>query len=111
LSQHLKRHAKAAEVYAEMLELAPDSEHVASELFRSLKQAGRYQELLRAYKQRLSHVTEEPTKLSLLRQMASLWEVELKNRPSALEIWREVHTLRPDDEEAAAALARLQNIA
>jgi hypothetical protein len=36
-----------------------------------------------------------------------LWEVELKNRPSAVELWRVVRALAPDDQEAAAALSRL----
>ena len=36
-----------------------------------------------------------------MREMAKLWEVELRNRPSAIEVWREVKSLAPDDEEAA----------
>ena len=44
-----------------------------------------------------------------MREMAKLWEIELKNRPSALELWRMVAGLwRPEDEEASAALSRLQ---
>jgi hypothetical protein len=43
-----------------------------------------------------------------MREMATIWEVELKNRASALAIWNDVHALEPRDEEAARAVERLQ---
>jgi hypothetical protein len=46
--------------------------------------------------------------VQLLRQKAKVWEVELKNRPGAIEVWHEIRAIAPDDEEAAAALSRLQ---
>jgi tetratricopeptide (TPR) repeat protein len=107
LATHLSRHAKAAEVYRELLALDPDSARVFDALRDSLRQASRYQELLKAYTERLARTEELNGRLLLMREMAKLWEVELRNRPSALELWREVKTLAPDDEEAGAALSRL----
>jgi hypothetical protein len=107
LATHLGRHAKAAEVYRELLALDPDSARVFDALRDSLRQAARYQELLKAYTERISRTDELQTRLLLLREVARLWEVELRNRPSAIEVWREVKSLAPDDEEAGAALSRL----
>jgi tetratricopeptide (TPR) repeat protein len=107
LADHLQRHAKAAEVYRELLALDPDNGTAFDALLRSLRQAGRYQDLLKLYNDRLARTEELGARLSLMRQMAQLWEVELKNRPSAVELWRVVRALAPDDQEAAAALSRL----
>ena len=74
----------------------------------SLREAARYQELLKVYTDRLAQTEELPSRLMLMREMAKLWEIELKNRPSALELWRMVAGLAPGDEEASAALSRLQ---
>jgi hypothetical protein len=46
-------------------------------------------------------------KLPLMRAMAKLWEVELKNRASAIEVWNDVRAIAPEDEEAERAIARL----
>jgi tetratricopeptide (TPR) repeat protein len=107
LADHLQRHAKAAEVYRELLEFDPNNGTAFEAMLRSLRQAGRYQELLKLYNDRLAHTEELAAKLNLMRQMALLWEIELKNRPSAVELWRVVSALAPDDQEAAAALSRL----
>jgi hypothetical protein len=73
-----------------------------------LRKAGRHREFLRACERRLPHVQEASTKLALMREMAMIWEVELKNRASALAIWSDVRALSPRDEEATRALERLQ---
>jgi tetratricopeptide (TPR) repeat protein len=108
LASHLQRHAKAAEVYRELLGLDPDNARAFDALRSSLRQAARYQELLKVYTDRLARTEELPSRLTLMREMAKLWEIELKNRPSALEVWRMVAGLAPEDEEASAALSRLQ---
>ncbi|MDH5675174.1 MAG: hypothetical protein OEZ06_23815 [Myxococcales bacterium] len=104
---HLGRPAKAAEVYRDLLDIDPDDTEASEAYFASLKAAGRYQQLVRAYQERLDRA-DENDKPSLLRRIASLWEVELKNRPSAIETWKEVLALVPDDSEATQALSRLQ---
>jgi tetratricopeptide (TPR) repeat protein len=108
LATHLQRHAKAAEVYRELLALDPDNVRAFDALRSSLRQSARYQELLKVYTDRLARTEELPSRLMLMREMAKLWEIELKNRPSAVELWRGVQALAPEDEEASAALSRLQ---
>jgi golgin subfamily B member 1 len=108
LAEHLSRPAKAADVYRELIALDPGDEEAFAALLQSLRAAGRYQDLLKAYAQRIAGVDDAHVRVRLLRQMALVWEVELRNRPGAIEVWREVTAIAPDDEEAAAALSRLQ---
>ena len=68
----------------------------------------RHRELLRACERRLPREHDAETKLALMREMAVIWEVEFKNRISALAIWSDVHALEPRDEEASRAVERLQ---
>ena len=46
-----------------------------------------------------------------MREIARVWEVDLKNRASAVMVWSELHVLLPHDQEAQAAIARLQGAA
>jgi hypothetical protein len=108
LATHLQRHAKAADVYRELLVHDPDNARAFDALRHSLHKAARYQDLIKIYTDRLARTDELPHRLKLMREMAKLWEIELKNRPSAVEVWRNVQTLAPEDEEASAALTRLQ---
>ena len=108
---HLERPAKAAEAYREMLALDPRHEEANTGLLSALRKAGRYQDLLRAFNERLERTSDTDARVELLRQIAGLWEVELKNRPSAIETWRQVQELAPEDGEASAALSRLQRTA
>jgi tetratricopeptide (TPR) repeat protein len=108
LAEHLQRPAKAADVYRELIALQPEDDATFDALLQCLRQAGRYQDLLKAYSERLATIGDAGARVQLLRQMARVWEVELKNRPGAIEVWHEVKALVPDDEEAAAALGRLQ---
>ena len=108
LGTHLQRHAKAADAYRELLALDPDNARAFDALRHSLHKAARYQDLIKIYNDRLARIDELPTRLKLMREMAKLWEIELKNRPSAVEVWRGVQALAPEDEEASAALSRLQ---
>jgi hypothetical protein len=42
-----------------------------------------------------------------MREMATIWEVDLKNRASAVAIWNDVREMAPHDEAASRALQRL----
>jgi hypothetical protein len=107
LTDHLSRFDQAAQVYDRLLELAPRDAQTAEHLLRCLRKAGRHRELLRACERRLLHTPDPELKLPLMREMATIWEVELKNRASALAIWHDVRAIAPRDEEAALALERL----
>jgi hypothetical protein len=108
LAEHLERPAKAADVYRELIALQPDDQDAFEALLRSLRKAGRYQDVLKAYSERIAKTDDARVRVQLLRQTAQVWEVELKNRPGAIEVWHAVKAIAPDDEEAAAALSRLQ---
>jgi tetratricopeptide (TPR) repeat protein len=110
LTEQLARHDQAAQVYERLVELAPDDPVTAALHLECLRKAGRHRELLRACERRLTRVHEAEAKLALMREMATIWEVELKNRASALAIWNDVHALEPRDEEAARAVERLQRL-
>lgn len=107
LDERLGRFDQAAQAYERVLDLDPRDEAVAGKLYACLRRAGRYRELLHAFERRLARIEEPSQKVALLRQMASVWEIELKNRASAIEVWNEVRTLAPADEEANSAIARL----
>lgn len=107
LDERLARFDQAAQAYERVLELDPQDEAACAKLFACLKKAGRYRELLHAFERRLSRIEEPAQKLPLLRQMAGVWEIDLKNRASAIEVWNEVRTLAPLDEEAERAIERL----
>ena len=64
--------------------------------------------MLRACERRLPHLHDPHAKLELMREMAQIWEIELKNKASALAIWNDVRSLSPRDEEASRAVERLR---
>ncbi|HET8939527.1 MAG TPA: hypothetical protein VFN67_39070, partial [Polyangiales bacterium] len=108
LVQNLARYDQAANVYERLLDLAPDDAELAEAQLECLRRAGRHRELLRACERRLPHLHEPQAKLRLMREMAQIWEIELKNKASALAIWTDVHALSPRDEEASRAVERLR---
>jgi tetratricopeptide (TPR) repeat protein len=107
LKDRLQRYDQAAQVYERLLELSPSDAQAAELLVTCLRKAGRHRELLRACERRLIHVPEPERKLPIMREMATIWEVELKNRASAMAIWNDVRELAPQDEEATQAILRL----
>jgi len=108
LTDQLSRYDQAAQVYERLLALDPHDDDAATQHLACLRRAGRHRELLRACERRLPRVQDAETKLALMREMAVIWEVEFKNRISALAIWSDVHALEPHDEEASRAVQRLQ---
>jgi len=108
LTEQLSRYDQAAQVYEQLLALDPNDHEAATQHLACLRRAGRHRELLRACERRLPRVQDAETKLALMREMAVIWEVEFKNRFSALAIWSDVHALEPSDEEASRAVQRLQ---
>jgi tetratricopeptide (TPR) repeat protein len=107
LSDRLERFDQAAQVYERLVELSPNDARAAELLLACLRKAGRHRELLRACERRLLHLHDPEHKLAIMREMATIWEVDLKNRASALAIWNDVRELAPHDEAASRALLRL----
>jgi hypothetical protein len=108
LTERLGRFDHAAQVYERLVELAPNDARAAALQLECLRKAGRPRELLRACERRLPHLKDAQAKLALMREMATIWEVELKNRASALALWIDVRELAPRDEEATRAVERLR---
>jgi hypothetical protein len=108
LAEHLDRAAKAADAYRELSVLKPNDGEIRQRLFACLRKAGRYQELLKLLRERVELGGEERERLALLRQIAGLWENELRNKPNAIQTWQELLVLAPEDSSAQAELSRLQ---
>jgi tetratricopeptide (TPR) repeat protein len=107
LEERLKRFDQAAQAYERLLEIDPDDTQAEARHFACLKQAGRYRELLQALERRLRRSSDIERRTALLREIARVWEVDLKNRASAAMVWSELHALLPQDPEVEAAIARL----
>ncbi|HKP62452.1 MAG TPA: tetratricopeptide repeat protein [Polyangiales bacterium] len=107
LEERLKRYDQAAQAYERLLEIDPDDTQVEARHFACLKQAGRYRELLQALERRLRRSSDIERRTALMREIARVWEVDLKNRASAAMVWGELQTLLPQDPEVEAAIARL----
>jgi golgin subfamily B member 1 len=107
LGEHLKRYGKAAEVYRELLALDPNDQGAREALPSMLRRDGRYQDLLRLYDDWLQRTDDPTQRIQLMREKAKLWEMELRNRSGAIEVWRKVLELSPEDSEASAMLSRL----
>jgi tetratricopeptide (TPR) repeat protein len=110
LEERLRRYDQAAQAYERLLEMDPNDLAAEARLFACLKQAGRHRELLQALERRLQRSTELERRASLMREIARVWEVDLKNRASAKMVWSELRSLVPEDAEAEAAIARLSGV-
>jgi tetratricopeptide (TPR) repeat protein len=111
LEERLRRYDQAAQAYERLLEMDPNDLAAEARHFACLKQAGRHRELLQALERRLQRSTELERRAGLMREIARVWEVDLKNRASAVLVWSEVRALLPHDPEAQAAIARLEGAA
>jgi tetratricopeptide (TPR) repeat protein len=111
LEERLRRYDQAAQAYERLLEMDPHDLAAEARHFACLKQAGRHRELLQALERRLQRSTELERRTALMREIARVWEVDLKNRASAAMVWTEVQALLPHDAEAQAAIARLAGAA
>jgi tetratricopeptide (TPR) repeat protein len=107
LEDKLDRAADAAEVYKQLVTLRPRDIDVANHLRSCLKSAGLFKDLLSAIDRQLVLVDDEYSRLALMRDAADTWENGLKNRFEALDAWKRIASVVPDDPEARDAIARL----
>lgn len=103
----LGRPQEAADAFARLSQLRPDDAEAAAKVRASLRKARRFQDLLLALHKQLQRVKHADDKLALLKEAATTWEHDLKNRWEALDAWRKVLDFAPDDEDARSAVARL----
>ena len=104
----LGRPAQAIEVLTKLLQLRPDDAHAAARLRRTLRKARRFPDLLLAIHKQLQRVKEPDERLTLIKESASIWEGDLRNRFEARDAWRKALELSPNDAEAGAGVARTE---
>jgi tetratricopeptide (TPR) repeat protein len=100
---------RAADAYEQLVRLRPQDADASQRLRQCLRAAERFEELLIAIDRELFMLKPEQGKKDLLKQAAETWEFGLKNRYEALDAWRKVAAVAPQDPEAVAALARLRS--
>ena len=103
----LNRFQDAAAVYTKLLQLRPDDADATSKLLASLRRSGRHQDLLLVLNKQLQRTRDRDKRIELLRQIATSWERDIKNRWEAIDAWKAVTREAADDETALAALDRL----
>lgn len=107
LEIELARYDEAAEVYRQLLTLTPDDAEVFQQLRSCLRRAGRHHDVLMVLDRELERVSRGRRRTRLLKEIATTWEKDLKNRWEALDAWNKVLAQAPDDDEATAAVKRL----
>lgn len=106
LEERLGRLDEAADVYRQLLSVARD-EATADRLLGCLRKAGRHQDLLVALDQELSRARAKERRVTLLKEVAEVWEKDLGNNWEAQDAWKKVLAAAGDDPVATNALRRL----
>jgi hypothetical protein len=107
LEQRLRRYDEAANVYLKLLDLDPTHVRAVKALRPCLEKAGRYLELVRHIERQAERIEGRSEKIEILKDVASIWEEHLMDRWAAVEVWRQVLAIEPEDKQAKAALERL----
>jgi tetratricopeptide (TPR) repeat protein len=106
LHAHIGRPSDAADVYLRLWALRPDDPDVFRAIRVCLIETGRIQELISATERELDHRENETQRLQLMCDVAALWE-EAKNPWEALDAWKRVLEVAPDDARAKEAIDRI----
>ena len=106
---HLKRGmpSEAADAYLRLWALRPHDPDVFRHLRVCLLETGRIHELISAAERELSNLDGDGRRLSLMREIARMWEEDADNRWEAADAWKRVLEHAPGDTAATDALARL----
>jgi Flp pilus assembly protein TadD len=103
----LGRQNEAAEAWGRLKMLQPNDAEVRVHWRAALRAAGRHEDVLFALDQEIARNKDKSTHKPIRREQAEVWERDLKNRSEALDAWKKVLALDPEDGEAKAAIARL----
>lgn len=106
--EELGRLAETAEAYTRLRSLNSTDAEVRALLRGVLRKSKKYQDLLLALENDLRVLKDPTQQLELRKEIARTWERDLKNRWEALESWQKVQKLDRDDDEARAAVERLE---
>lgn len=107
LLEELGRFDEAAEVWTRLTTVAAGDGEARERLRAALRRAGKQQDLLVALQRDLRRADDPSERLALMKEIALLWERDLKNRFEALDAWKKVQREAPGDADAKDALARL----
>jgi tetratricopeptide (TPR) repeat protein len=98
---------EAAKAYGRILELYPDDEVAEAGVMDSLRNLGRYDDLVGMILDKLSKAEDDKTRDSLLREIAALYEREVNEPSKALLVFLQLFESNPGDREISEAVARL----
>lgn len=107
LLEELGRFDEAAEVWTRLTTVAAGDADARERLRSALRRAGKQQDLLVALQRDLRRADHPSERLELMKEIALLWERDLKNRFEALDAWKKVQKEAPGDADAKEALGRL----
>lgn len=112
LEEGLEKPSAAAEVYAKLTTIARGddaTDAAADKWLRCLRAAKRWQDLLSALQRESLRARKRPERRgALLREEATLWEEQLGNAWEAIDVWKKIRKLDPEDPEPNEAIARLE---
>lgn len=109
LEETLERHEEAAQSYQQLLLLRHDKD-IAERLHRCLRRTAKFNELLVALGRALDRTEIPDERFALYREIARVWEDELRNRFEAIEALQKALQIRPDDRDTVEHLERLTRI-
>lgn len=105
-----QKNDRAARAYEKVLELEPTNLRAAEALIPIYTQAGNSKALANAIEVKLGHEQEADAKLSLLREVAALYEGKVKEPQRALERYLSAFALFPSDSQAAVDMERAAKV-
>ena len=109
LAEELNRADEAAEHYWQIIQLDSTDENAYHQLLLHYERTEKWNELVNLLERQLDATKEEEKKRKVLLQIAAVWEKKIKNKFEAKDWYEQVITIWPDDEDAKAAIARLES--
>ncbi|MBN1773213.1 MAG: tetratricopeptide repeat protein [Deltaproteobacteria bacterium] len=107
LENDLGRIDEAADHYWQLLQLDPDDADARQKIAGFYERVGRWNDLVVILEEDLGKVLYDDEKVDLLLRIGRIWEEKIQNRYEAIDVYRKVLKLRPDDEELAAKIKSL----
>jgi len=107
LENDLGRIEEAADHYWQLLQLDPDDVDARQKIAAFYERVGRWNDLVVILEEDLAKVLYDDEKVELLLRIAKIWEEKIQNRYEAIDVYRKVLKLRPDDEALSAKIKAL----
>lgn len=105
-----QKNDRAARAYEKVLELEPENLRAAEALIPIYTQAGNQKALANAIEVKLGHEEDAYAKLSLLREVAALYEGKVKEPQKAFDRYLTAFSLFPADEQATLDVERAAKV-